>query len=133
MGVGLLKSSVEKILHPEAVDGSPLVIAILVVSICVKVYMYLYNRSIGKKIDSAAMKATALDSLSDTVATLAVLGTTLIAQCTSVMIDGWCGILAVSYTHLDVYKRQLLDSQKRYIVGAGINTRDCLLYTSRCV
>ena len=41
--------------------------------------MYLYNRSIGKKIDSAAMKATALDSLSDTVATLAVLGTTLIA------------------------------------------------------
>lgn len=59
MGVGLLKSSVEKILHPEAVDGSPLVIAILVVSICVKVYMYLYNRSIGKKIDSAAMKATA--------------------------------------------------------------------------
>ncbi|MCI5842337.1 MAG: cation diffusion facilitator family transporter [Clostridiales bacterium] len=97
MGVGLLKSSVEKILHPEAVDGSPLVIAILVVSICVKVYMYLYNRSIGKKIDSAAMKATALDSLSDTVATLAVLGTTLIAQCTSVMIDGWCGILVAFF------------------------------------
>ena len=78
MGVELLKSSVEKILHPEAVDGSPLVIAILVISICVKVYMYLYNHGIGKKIDSAAMKATALDSLSDTVATLAVLGATVI-------------------------------------------------------
>ena len=43
------------------------------------------------------MKATALDSLSDTVATLAVLGTTLIAQCTSVMIDGWCGILVAFF------------------------------------
>ena len=97
MGVELLKSSVEKILHPEAVDGSPLVIAILVISICVKVYMYLYNHGIGKKIDSAAMKATALDSLSDTVATLAVLGATVIAQCTGAMIDGWCGILVAFF------------------------------------
>ena len=51
MGVELLKSSVDKILHPAPVEGSALVLAILAASIAVKIYMYCYNRSIGKKID----------------------------------------------------------------------------------
>ena len=66
MGVELAKSSVEKILHPAAVDFSVIALVILAVSICVKLYMCLYNRRIGKKIRSAAMEATAADSLSDT-------------------------------------------------------------------
>ena len=73
MGVELAKSSVEKILHPAAVDFSVIALVILAVSICVKLYMCLYNRRIGKKIRSAAMEATAADSLSDTAATAAVL------------------------------------------------------------
>ena len=73
MGVELAKSSVEKILHPAAVDFSVIALVILAVSICVKLYMCLYNRRIGKKIRSAAMEATAADSLSDTTATAAVL------------------------------------------------------------
>lgn len=97
MGVELLKSSVDKILHPSPVEGNLLVIAILIASICVKIYMYLYNRSIGKKIDSAAMKATAIDSLSDSVATLAVLAATLVGHYTDLMIDGWCGILVAAF------------------------------------
>ena len=97
MGVELLKSSVDKILHPAPVDGGLLIIAILIVSICVKIYMYCYNRGIGKKLDSAAMKATALDSLSDSVATTAVLAATLIGQFTDLMIDGWCGILVAAF------------------------------------
>ena len=73
MGVELAKSSVEKILHPAAVDFSVIALVILAVSICVKLYMCLYNRRIGKKIRSAAMEATAADSLSDTAATALVL------------------------------------------------------------
>lgn len=92
MGFELAKSSVEKVLHPSAVDSSLLVIAILCVSIAVKLYMSFYNRSIGKKIDSAAMEATAADSLSDCVATSAVLIATLVSRFTGLMIDGWCGI-----------------------------------------
>ena len=92
MGFELGKSSVEKILHPAAVDSSPLVIAILCVSIAVKLYMSCYNRSIGKKINSTAMEATAADSLSDCVATSAVLIATLVSRFTGLMIDGWCGI-----------------------------------------
>ena len=97
MGVELLKSSLDKILHPAPVEGNLLVIAILIASICVKVYMYLYNRGIGKKIDSAAMKATSMDSLSDSVATLAVLAATLIGKFSGLMIDGWCGVLVAAF------------------------------------
>ena len=53
MGVELIKSSVSKILHPEATECTAVVAGILIVSILVKLYMYLYNRSTGRKIDSA--------------------------------------------------------------------------------
>ena len=61
MGVELAKSSLKKILHPQPVDSILLVIVILCVSIGVKLYMFLYNRRLGKKLNSAAMQATALD------------------------------------------------------------------------
>ncbi|MGN0132637.1 MAG: cation diffusion facilitator family transporter [Lachnospiraceae bacterium] len=92
MGFELVKSSVEKIIHPEVTSFNPIVIGILIVSICVKLYMAVYNTSVSKKIESAAMKATATDSLSDSLATLVVLISTLICKFTSVNIDGYCGI-----------------------------------------
>ena len=93
MGVELIKSSVSKILHPEATECTPMVAGILIVSILVKLYMYLYNRSTGRKIDSAAMLATAADSLSDMLSTSVVLIATLIGKFTGLQIDGWCGLL----------------------------------------
>ena len=93
MGVELIKSSVSKILHPEATECTPMVAGILIVSILVKFYMYLYNRSTGRKIDSAAMMATAADSLSDMLSTSVVLIATLIGKFTGLQIDGWCGLL----------------------------------------
>ena len=69
---------------------------ILLASILVKLYMYLYNRAVGKKIGSAAMEATAMDSLSDCAATAAVLAATLIGHFTSLQIDGWCGIVVAA-------------------------------------
>lgn len=97
MGVELGKSSVGKILHPEAVDSSPLVVAILCASIAVKLYMFLYNRRLGRKLGSTAMEATALDSLSDSAATSAVLIATLVGYFTDWMIDGWCGLLVTAF------------------------------------
>lgn len=89
----MVKSSINKLIHPEPVESSPVIIAILAASILVKVYMFYYNRSVGKKIGSAAMNATAMDSLSDTVSTALVLGATLISQFTGLLLDGWFGIL----------------------------------------
>jgi cation diffusion facilitator family transporter len=97
MGLELAKTSVEKILHPEAVSFSGLTLVILLVSIGVKLYMCSYNFSVGKKIRSAAMKATGLDSLSDSVATLAVLIATLVGHFTQLQIDGWCGVLVALF------------------------------------
>lgn len=93
MAFELIQSSVDKILHPQPVVFSWLTILILLVSIAVKVYMAFYNKSIGRKIDSAAMKATATDSLSDTLATTVVLAASLTAHFTGLKIDGYCGIL----------------------------------------
>ena len=93
MGVELVKSSVDKILHPAPVESGLLVSAILCASIAVKLYMAWYNRELGKKINSAAMLATSADSLSDSIATLAVLIATLVSRVFGLMIDGWCGIL----------------------------------------
>jgi cation diffusion facilitator family transporter len=93
MGVELVKSSVAKILHPAPVDSGWLVSLILCASIAVKLYMAWYNRQLGKKLNSAAMLATSADSLSDSVATLAVLIATLVSQAFGLMIDGWCGIV----------------------------------------
>ena len=97
MGFELAKSSFEKIRHPEAVEASLLSLIILVVSIAVKLYMSYYNRKIGGRIDSAAMKATAMDSLSDAVATSVVLLSILIQKFTHLRVDGWCGILVAGF------------------------------------
>ena len=96
MGFELLRDAVGAILHPEAVECSVLTVAILLVSICAKFYMYCYNRGVGKKIRAAAMQATAMDSLSDCTATAAVLAATLIGHFTSLQIDGWCGIVVAA-------------------------------------
>lgn len=93
MAVELIKSSIDKILHPDTLTFNPVVIGILIVSILVKLYMHLYNKGIAKKIDSAAMMATATDSLSDTLATTVVLIATLVEHFSGLHIDGWCGIL----------------------------------------
>ena len=93
MGFDLAKTSVTKIIHPEAVDFSILSICILIGSILVKLYMSLYNRAVGKRINSAAVLATATDSISDVCATTMVLAATLIARFTGVNIDGWAGAI----------------------------------------
>lgn len=92
MGFELGKGSVEKIISPEAVTASWLSIGILLASIAVKIYMWAYNRSVGKKINSAAMLATATDCISDTVSTAVVLVSMLIARFTGVNIDAYVGV-----------------------------------------
>ena len=95
VGFELGKTSLEKIFAPEPVEFSAVAVVILVCSILGKAYMALYNFRIGKKISSSAMRATAQDSLNDTIATAAVLVCLIISRFTSLNIDAYCG-LAVS-------------------------------------
>ena len=91
MGFELFATSVGKIINPEDVDTSTVAFVILFISVIVKIYMAFYNVSIGKKINSAAMKATAIDSLSDSVATSVVFISMLIMKFTGYNIDGYAG------------------------------------------
>ena len=92
MGFELGKTSVEKILHPTPVDAGWLPAAILVFSILIKFYMSRYNKRIGKKINSAAMLATSVDSLSDTISTVVVLLSMGISALFKINIDGYAGL-----------------------------------------
>lgn len=97
MGVELAKSSLDKIAHPEPVEFSVVAIVILLASIAVKFYMSLYNRRVGKKINSSAMVATAIDSLSDTISTAAVLVAMVVGKFSGLMIDGWVGMVVALF------------------------------------
>ena len=97
VGVELGKTSIEKIIQPEKVAFSILSVGILVCSILIKLWMSLFNRKLGKRIHSAAMQATATDSLSDVVATSAVLAGTLIGHFAHVSIDGWIGVVVAVF------------------------------------
>ncbi|MBQ5560506.1 MAG: cation transporter [Lachnospiraceae bacterium] len=93
MGFELMKSSVAKIIHPEQIDTSYVALGILAASILVKLYMALYNKKGAKIYNSPAMDATAVDSLSDSVATTVVMITMLIFRFTGINLDGYCGVI----------------------------------------
>lgn len=93
MGVHLAEAAVDGILHPEALVFSPAAVAVLALSILVKVYMYSYNRKFAKITGSEALKATASDCVSDSAATVAVLVSTVVSHFTGYGIDGYCGVL----------------------------------------
>lgn len=91
--VELGRSSVVKIITPEAVTFSWVAVLILVLSIAVKFYMAHFTRSIADKIDSSAMRATAADYTSDTLSTFVVLVCTLLYRAFGLNLDGWGGAL----------------------------------------
>ena len=104
MGVELAKSSFDKILHPEEVTFSLLALGILAASVGVKLYMWGYNRSVGRRIRSAAMEATAMDSLSDAASTAAVLLAMLVGKWTGLAVDGYVGLLVALFILFSAYK-----------------------------
>ena len=97
IGVELMKSSVEKILHPEPVAVSAALLAVLIGSILVKMWLSQFNRHIGQKISSKTLTATADDSRNDVIATTAVLVSTVIGHFTGWMLDGWMGAAVAAF------------------------------------
>ena len=92
VGFELGKSSIEKIIHPQQVVFSVLSAVILLVSVCIKLWMFFFNRALSKRIQSAALAATASDSLADAIATSVVLVGLLAGQFLHIHIDGWLGV-----------------------------------------
>lgn len=97
VGVDLGKSSIEKIIDPTPVEPGLLPAIILIAAIAVKIYISLYNRRIGRKINSSVMQATALDALTDTISTLVVLISMAVAHFFKINIDGWAGLFVALF------------------------------------
>lgn len=111
VGIELLKGSIEKIFNSAAVTQTGLLsVFILIVSVALKLWMYFFNKAISKKIDSAALNATALDSLTDSVATAIVLIGLVISKFTGLNIDGYLGIvvaLFILFTGVSTFRDSL--------------------------
>ena len=92
IGFELAKSSLDRILHPAAVEFTWVTAVVLIASVGVKFWMFLFNRSLGNRIHSASLHATAADSRNDCIATSAVLLAAVVERLTSLRVDGWMGI-----------------------------------------
>jgi len=92
MGFETAKSSVARIIDPAPVESGTAAMVIMAAAILVKLYMFLYNRRLGVKLESAALKAVAIDSISDCAATLVVLITTIVSRFAGRSLDGWGGL-----------------------------------------
>ena len=97
IGFELVKSSVEKIFDPALLTFSPALAVVLAASIGVKLWMCLFNRKLGKTLDSQALLATAADSRNDCIATSAVLVSALVEYVTKVPVDGWMGLAVAAF------------------------------------
>ena len=93
MGFELAKTSFSRILHPAHTRLDGLTAGALLLSVSVKIYMFIYNRRIGTLIDSPSMKATATDAISDVMASLAVLFSGIIHLLTGLNTDSWTGLI----------------------------------------
>lgn len=83
---------------------------IMIASIFVKLWMYFFNSGLSRKINSTALKAAALDSLTDCIATSVVIIGLLISASTGVQIDGWLGVcvsLFILFTGVSTFRESL--------------------------
>lgn len=97
MGYELLRSSILKILHPQEIVFSVVSAIILACSIFVKLWMSAFNKEIGNRINSVAIKATAADSLNDCIATTVALAALLVFAVTGINIDGYAGCIVAIF------------------------------------
>ena len=117
IGADLLKESIGKIIEPSKTEFSIVSIVVLGVSVIIKLALALFNSSLGKKIDSDVMKATAADSLSDALATTAVLISMLIMRFAGFDTDAYMGIIVAVIILVAGIK--ILAETKDHILGTA--------------
>ena len=91
VGIELARSSVVKIFQPEPVTYHPAAVAVLALSILIKLWMFFFYRKLGRIIDSASLRASAMDSFSDMASTSAVLFAFLLSNALPVNLDPYMG------------------------------------------
>ncbi len=97
LGVKLLTTSFQKVLHPDPLQFSFITLLVLVIAILVKIWQTLFNIRTGEEIHSSTLKATGIDSRNDVIATSAVLLNVIIGKLTGLQLDGYVGCLVALF------------------------------------
>lgn len=117
IGFELFTDSLDKIIHPAETEFSLLAVCILVVSICFKLILYFFYRSVGRAVDSSVMMASSADSLSDVVSTGAVLIALFVSHLTGINLDGYIGAAVAIFIFISGLK--ILNENKNHIIGTA--------------
>ena len=97
VGVELARGSVDKLMNPAPVEYSAVLVAVLLLSIAVKLWMMLFNAQVGKEIDSGVLAAASVDSRNDVITTAAVLAAAGVSYFTGFELDGWVGLAVAAF------------------------------------
>ena len=97
VGVELARGSIEKLLNPAPVEYSAVLVAVLLLSISVKLWMMLFNAQVGKEIDSGVLAAASVDSRNDVITTAAVLAAAGVSYFSGLELDGWVGLAVAAF------------------------------------
>lgn len=100
LGIELLRSGVEKILHPKDIIVTQVMILVLIISIIIKLWQYRFYTSISKKIDSVTLAAVGIDSRNDVISTFAILLGLIFTHYTEINIDGYLGCMVALFIML---------------------------------
>lgn len=92
VGLELVRSGIERIVEPQQVEFGLPVVVVMLLSIAVKAWMMGFNRTIGRRIESETLEATAIDSRNDVITTLTVLACSTLSWATGVQLDGWVAL-----------------------------------------
>lgn len=92
VGLTFFKDAFSRIWNPQKLEFQFVSVLILVLSIGVKLWMSLFNRKLGKRIDSKVMLATAADAVGDVITTSATVISLLFFYFTGINIDGVIGV-----------------------------------------
>ena len=117
IGFELFTDSIDKIIHPAETEFSLLAVCVLVVSICFKLILYFFYRSVGRAVDSSVMMASSADSLSDVVSTGAVLVALFVSHLTGINLDGYIGAAVSIFIFISGLK--ILNENKNHIIGTA--------------
>ena len=117
IGFELFTDSIDKIIHPAETEFSLLAVCVLVVSICFKLILYFFYRSVGRTVDSSVMMASSADSLSDVVSTGAVLVALFVSHLTGINLDGYIGAAVSIFIFISGLK--ILNENKNHIIGTA--------------
>lgn len=110
VGLQFVKTSFQKIINPTPVTFELLPFILLLISIGFKFWLSKFNKSIGNKINSSTLKATATDAMGDVFTSTTVVISFLISKFTTLPIDGYIGIvvaLAIVYSGFSLIKETL--------------------------